>query len=482
MWNTDAYTEMNLNTVISLPIIGFSVLVLIAEVLGYEVTFKRSGISLVKGEGVFDWVGIQAMLLSAVVYAGSLASTAGITLVESLTWLRPGNVMAPLLGYMFGIPGCVGVALGNLLADSFSGYYGVASTGGFVGNFMLAYIPHKVLSDPPLRQGREVAKYSLFAGVSSALICAYVIVGLLDLIWSAGITYPIPVIGGTAPPVQVQGEDILWGSLFTIIATNDIVMNLVAGMLIVLSFRYFSEKGLFWKDRVGLFEARGGTGKFLAFLLLGVVVCYVSYNLSVHFGIYGKIGRSQDYVANILGIAFFAVGIVGVVSVSTNSVKNEILSILIGSKSVDARALEVYLASRRDVLKKDAQDEVTGERLGALLFSKVLQPSLARLLRRIRVQVFVDDYFRHIMLHMMNSTCSVKKGNNSKSRIISIEECILCKGLSSDAPACGLIVGFLKGLTKEFAETKGENLAVSATETECKAAGSGVCKIELSWQ
>lgn len=480
--NADVHSEMNLNTVISLPMIGLSFFILVVEVLGYEIAFQRSRISLVKAEAIFDWVSVQAMLLSAVVYAGALASTAGITLVESLTWLRPGNVMAPLLGYIFGIPGCVGVGLGNLLADSFSGYYGVASLGGFVGNFMLAYIPHKLLSDPPLRRTGEAARYSLFAGVVSPLICAYVIVGLLDLIWSAGLTYPIPIIGGVAPPVQVQGEDVLWGTLFTIIATNDIVMNLIAGVLVVLSFRYFSEKGLFWKDRVGLFESKGGRTRFLAFLLLGVVLCYVSYSLSVLSGLYGKIGRSQDYVGNIFGVLFFAVGLVGVLSVSTNSVKNQILSILIGSRSVDARALEVYLASRRDVLKNDAQDEITGERLGALLFSKVLQPSLARLLRRIRVQVFVDDYLKHIMLHMMNSKCSVKKGINAKSRVISVEDCVLCKGVSSNVPVCGLIAGFSKGLTREFAETKGEHLAVSATETECKATGRGVCKIELSWR
>ena len=476
------HAEMNLNTAISLPIIAFSLFALIVEVLGYEMTFRRSGISFVKAEGVFDWVGIQAMLLCVVVYAGSLASTAGITLVEGLTWLRPGNVMAPLLGYIFGIPGCVGVGLGNLLVDSFSGYYTVGSLGGFLGNFMLAYIPHKVLSDPPLRRFGEAARYSLFAGVGSALVCAYVIVGLLDHISSVGLMYPIPVIGGIAPSVDVLGKDVLWGGLFTIIATNDVAMNLVAGVLIMVSFPYFSEKGLFWKDRVGLFEAKGGRAKFLMFLLLAVLLCYVSYNLSVHFGIYGKIGRSQDYVGNVLGMLFFAVGIVGVVSVSANSVKNRILSILIGSKSVDARTLEVYLASRRDVLKRDAQDEATGERLGVLLFSKVLQPSLASLLRRIRVQVFVDDYFKHIMLYMMNSKCSVKKGVDSESRVISIEECVLCRGVSSDAPVCGLIAGFSKGLTRQFGEMKGENLSVSATETECRATGREACKVELSWR
>jgi predicted hydrocarbon binding protein len=390
--------------------------------------------------------------------------------------------MAPLLGYVFGIPGCVGVAVGNLLADSFSGYYSVASLGGFLGNFMLAYIPYRVLSDPPLKEAKEVVQYFFLVGVGSTLICAYVIVGLFDLVLWGGITYPIPVLGGVPPPTQVLGGDVLWGSLFTIITTNDFVMSLAAGLLIVASFRYFSEKGLFWRDRLGLFEAEKGRRRFLTFLLLAVVLSYASYNLSIAFNVYGKIGRSEDYLVNLVGVLFFVVGVLWVVSVSTNSVKNRTLSILIGSGSVDARALEVYLASRREMLKTDALDEETGERLGALLFSKILQPNLGRLLRRVRVQTFIEDYVKHIMLYMMNSICSVEKGPNSKSRIISIEECVICKGVSSNSPICGLIAGFSRGLTKSFAEMKGEALTVSAVEVGCKACGDAACRVQLGWE
>lgn len=471
---------MNLNTVVSLPIIAFSLCTLIAELFGYEIVFEKFHVSFAKSEAAFDWIAVQAMFLSAVVYAGAISSTAGITLVEGLTWLRPGNVMAPLLGYIFGIPGCLGVGLGNLLADSFSGYYSVASLGGFVANFMLAYIPYRVVSDPPLRRAKEVVGYGLLVGVGSTLVCSYVIVGLMDLISSAGLTYSIPIIGRAAPQVQLLSTDALWNNLFAIIATNNFVMNLVAGILIVASFRYFSEKGLFWKDRFGLFEAKG-KASVLASLLLAALLSYVIYSISVNLGVYGKIGRSENYVANLLGIFFFVVGLVGVLSVSVNSVKNRILSILIGSRSVDARALEVYLASRREVLKNDALDQATGERLAVLLFTKVLQPNLGRLLRRVRVQTFIDDYLKQVMLYMMNSACSVKKGPGSRSRIISIEECVVCKGVSSNSPACGLVAGFSKGLARSFVEMKEENLAVSAVETECKATGDAACKVQLSW-
>jgi len=478
----DFHAQMNPNTYVSLPIIAVSLFIFIVEVFGRTIVFGESRFSLVRVDPVFDWIGIQAMFLSAIVYAGSLASTAGITLVEGITWLRPGNMMAPLLGYVFGVPGCVGVALGNLLADSFSGYYTVASLGGFLGNFMLAYIPYRVLSDPPLRKTEEVVRYFVLVGVGSTVVCAYVIVGLLDLVSSAGIAYPIPVVGGAPPPVQILSQEALWGSLFAIIMTNDLAMSLVAGILIVVSFRYFSEKGLFWKDRKNLFLAKNWRLKFLTSLFLAVVLSYVIYNLSVTFNVYGEIGRSQDYLGNLVGVSFFIVGVLGVVSVSTNSVKNRILSILIGSGSVDARALDVYLASRREVLKKEALGEETGERLGILLFSEILKPNLGPLLRRVRLGIFVDDYVKHIMLHMMNSACSVEKGPDSKSRIISIGECVICKDVSSDSPECGLLVGFSRGLARSFAEMKGEHLAVSATEVECKAMGSSACKVQLRWE
>ena len=274
----------------------------------------------------------------------------------------------------------------------------------------------------------------------------------------------------------------MWGTLFVIITTNNVAMNLVAGVLIVATFRYFSEKGLFWKDRAGLFPAEKGRVSFLVLLAAGVALCYVVYDLSVRVGVYGKIGRSQNYVDNLLGILFFVVGLVGVVSVSTNSVKNRILSILIGSRSVDARALEVYLAARRDVLKKQAKDEITGERLGTLLFARILEPSLGRLLGRIRVQIFVDDYLEHIMLHMMNSKCSVKKGQSTNSRTVIIEECVVCEGISSQAPACELVAGFLKGLVEAFLGLKGDDSIAFAAETECKATGKEACRIDLGWE
>jgi len=474
---------MSINSIASLPFIGFSIFVLIAETLGYEVVFRNFRISVRKGENVWDLVNIQIMLLSAVVYAGSLTSTAGITFVEGYSWLRPGNAMAPLLGYFFGIPGCIGVALGELFADSFSGYYSLGSIGGFVGNFALAYVPHKVLSDPPLRHFKEASYFFLFGAVGATLLCAYTIAGLLEIIGLLEFVIPIPIIGGVAPPIERLSQEAIWSGLFQFIVINDIPMNLVGGALILMAFGYLSEKGLYWRDRLGLFEPGKSRRNFLTLLVLGFFTSYVIYDLSAVSGVYGKIGRSEDYLANIIGIAFFAVGILGFLIISINAVKGRILSIIMGSRSVDARALEVYFAARREVLKEGSLDEAMGERLATLLFSRILYPNLARLLHRLRIRTFVEDYLRHIMLYMMNSKCSVRKGVDDHSRLIQIEDCVVCKGISSKVPSCDLIVGFLKGLTLTFSETvRKEHPKVCSRETECRATGKELCKIELSWE
>jgi energy-coupling factor transport system substrate-specific component len=474
---------MNIHTIISLPFIGFGVFTLITESLGYNIQFQGCRIKFKKGNGLWDPVNIWIIFLSAVVYAGSLASTVGITIISGYTWIRPGNMMAPLLGYIFGLPGCIGVGLGELLTDSFSGYYSWGSIGGFIGNFILAYIPYKVLRAPPLKRFKGILSYCFLVGIGSVLACAYIIVGLLDIIGSMGYMHPIPILVGDPPPIEVLSEEALWNGFFPFMILNNVPMSLIAGFLIVISFNYLSEKGLYWKDRLGLFESRRGKEKFIVYLIIGILLSYMIYNVTSIMGVYGRIGRYEDYLTNIIGILFFIFGILGFSLVSIDVVKGRILSILIGKRSIDARALEVFIAARRELLTDEHLREKTGERLGTILFTKFLQPNLRRLLRRLRMKTFVEDYLKYILLYMMNCTCQIKKGLNERSRVISIDECVACKNISSTVPVCHLLVGFVKGLTETFAANMDkEDLKIHVQETECKATGQKHCKIVLSWE
>jgi predicted hydrocarbon binding protein len=293
---------------------------------------------------------------------------------------------------------------------------------------------------------------------------------------------PIPIIGGAGPPIQSLSGEVLWNILFRSILTNNIPMSLMAAVLIIASFGYLSGKGLFWRDRLGLFKSENNRIRLLFFLTLGIAISYLSYNISVILGVYGKIGRVENYLINIVGLTFLIVGLLGFSVASINAVKSRILSTLIGQRSVDARALEVLLAARRKILKEKSIDRTIGVRLGKLLFNVILYPDLAKMLSRLRIKNFVDDYLKYIMFYMMNSRCSVKRSMKDQGRLILIEECLACKGVKSNEPACGLFTGFLEELTREFAEVvKHQKIKVVAKEVECKAKGEDFCKIELSW-
>ncbi|MEM1866491.1 MAG: QueT transporter family protein, partial [Zestosphaera sp.] len=105
-------------------------------------TFK--GLKIVRQVIKWDAIDVSVAALSAAVYGGALAATGGIPIIPGFTWVRPANALAPLFGILFGIPGALGTSIGNFIADALAGYLGVGSLGGFVGNFIIAYVPYKL--------------------------------------------------------------------------------------------------------------------------------------------------------------------------------------------------------------------------------------------------------------------------------------------------------------------------------------------------
>ena len=64
------WTEMNINAVVSVPMIAFSLFALVLEALGCQLIFERSDILFVRSETAFDRTRVQAMLFSGVVSYG----------------------------------------------------------------------------------------------------------------------------------------------------------------------------------------------------------------------------------------------------------------------------------------------------------------------------------------------------------------------------------------------------------------------------
>jgi len=124
---------------------------------------------------------------TAAVYAAVLIPFKyGLPLVPGATEIRPGVAVLLLCGLLFGPAAAWGGAFGNLIGDFFGGTLGVGSIFGFVGNFLLAYLPWRAWeimrggSPAPKARWRWWLKY-MVASLLGAGACAAFIAWGLDL-------------------------------------------------------------------------------------------------------------------------------------------------------------------------------------------------------------------------------------------------------------------------------------------------------------
>lgn len=88
---------------------------------------------------------IILVALSAAIYGAFLiVFKGGIPIIPGITEVRPANVFPPVFSLLFGPAGAWGSAIGNFIGDLFGGSLGIGSIFGFVGNFMLGFIPYKM--------------------------------------------------------------------------------------------------------------------------------------------------------------------------------------------------------------------------------------------------------------------------------------------------------------------------------------------------
>jgi len=122
---------------------------------------------------------------TAAIYAAVLIPFKyGLPIIPGATEIRPGVAVLLLCAFLFGPAAAWGGAFGNLIGDFFGGTLGVGSIFGFVGNFLLAYLPYRVWE--VMRGGRPVPrasaiwwfKYVLAILLSSAACAAFIAWGL----------------------------------------------------------------------------------------------------------------------------------------------------------------------------------------------------------------------------------------------------------------------------------------------------------------
>lgn len=86
---------------------------------------------------------VVLVALTAALYAALLVPFKPIPIIPGITELRPANVVPVVASLLFGPAAAWGAAIGNLVGDFF-GTLGPGSFFGFIGNFLLGYLPYRL--------------------------------------------------------------------------------------------------------------------------------------------------------------------------------------------------------------------------------------------------------------------------------------------------------------------------------------------------
>jgi energy-coupling factor transport system substrate-specific component len=178
---------------------------------------------------------ILAAVCAAIYGAALIAFKTAIPIIPGITEVRVANIFPMVFGMLFGPAGAWGTGIGNLIGDIFGGTLGPTSIAGFVGNFLLGYLPYTLwMTLFPFAERshewrserwRSWASYLLIAFISSAA-CAVVISIAVD---SLGI---VPYV-----------------ILTKIITFNDTIASWIGLPLFISVYGVTRQQmGLFWAD------------------------------------------------------------------------------------------------------------------------------------------------------------------------------------------------------------------------------------------
>lgn len=227
------------------------------------------------------WKNTRMIILTAVcaaIYSSALlAFKTAIPLIPGITEVRVGNIFPMSFGLMFGPAGAWGSAIGNLIGDIFGGTLTPSSLAGFVGNFLLAYLPytlwttlvpfHQKTFQWEVRTWRNWVTYFLIAFIS-ATACAVVISVFVDFM-------------GVVP----------YKVLVKIITLNNTIGSFIGVILLTSVFKLVKDHlQLYWEDVM----EETDQGKPLAGPLGAWVV-----TIATLFGLFG--GMIADFPVGVLG-------------------------------------------------------------------------------------------------------------------------------------------------------------------------------------
>jgi energy-coupling factor transport system substrate-specific component len=246
------------------------------------------------------WGNTRLVVLAAVtaaLYAALLIPFKPLVLIPGLTEVRPAAAVPLVSGLLFGPAGAVGAALGNLLGDFF-GTLGWGSLFGLGGNFLLAYIPYRLLRPGPKPY---LSTWPGLLKVEGAVVLAAAACGLF-VGWGADLL-------GLAP----------FAALGNVIAANDVIYPAILGPLLLKALDGRVRRlGLLYPDVLDEQPRRPKTF-WLGFILIVVAVVggYVGGNV-ISLGIEGHglfaAGFGPDFKPGTVGVGvapFVALLVVG---------------------------------------------------------------------------------------------------------------------------------------------------------------------------
>ncbi|MBO5032731.1 MAG: SpoIIE family protein phosphatase [Lachnospiraceae bacterium] len=114
----------------------------------------------------------------------------GLFAMAGLTEVRPAGAFPPVFGMLFGVPGALGCAVGNLGADILSGYAAPVCIYGFAAQFLYGWLPYvlwhgfgkaKRKEGPYFRSVADVKRY-LWIIFADTLLMAAVLGSMLQLL------------------------------------------------------------------------------------------------------------------------------------------------------------------------------------------------------------------------------------------------------------------------------------------------------------
>lgn len=146
---------------------------------------------------------VVLVALTGAAYVAILLPFKIATIIPGFTEVRPAAGIPVVCGLLFGPAAAWGAAFGNVVGDIFGGMFGPGSISGFVGNFLLAYVPYRMWrvlrGDRPADGGAGSLPWTTACAVAGALCCAVTIgfgVAALGLVPYSALTVTIALNNG----------------------------------------------------------------------------------------------------------------------------------------------------------------------------------------------------------------------------------------------------------------------------------------------